>query len=185
MALKSEHIEDAYSQLRISGITVIPSPELQAKALNRLENMMAKFYGRNMCLGYNFEQTPDLSTESGVERKHWNMIATNLAVHLIPDFNKQVPPALNALASADYSTSSSIVAADNVRQVQPPDRMPRGSGNSYKFNHQNRYNYPDEIAPNMCESNVLSKDDIEDYTESFVAYLDSETISSYTIATRS
>jgi len=181
MALKSEIIQDAYSQLRISGLTVTPRPEDQATALSRLENMMSEMEGRNLCIGYNFEDTPNIGSQSGVDRKYQQMLATNLAVRLIPDFNKEVPQALVALASGSLSSAHSMYAADKARQTVQPSRMPRGSGNSYKFNGYNRF-YPEQNrTPAGCETNQIYLDDVQDYSESFDSYLDAETISSYTI----
>lgn len=175
MALKSDHINDAFNQLRISGITVNPSPSEQGKALTRLENMMAQF---RLDVGYNFEETPDLNTPSGVDREHHHMIGTNLAVRLIPDFNKQVPDTLFRQASGSYSASCSIVAAQNIKQVQPSARMPRGSGNHYRYDEHQKYN-PEPVV--LVDVNQLYLSDVNDYQESFTGYLAGETISSFTI----
>lgn len=179
MALKSDHINDAYSQLRISGITVNPTPANQQLALTRMENMLAQF---DFDVGYNFEETPDMNTESGVGRKHHHMIATNLAVRLIPDFNKQVPDTLMRQSMGAYSASVSAVAAENIKQVQPSSRMPRGSGNHRRYTPSNRYNTEPEVIKDAIP---LTVGDVEDYTESYSAYLDGETISSFTITVTS
>ena len=88
MSTKGEVINDAYSQMRISGLTVTPSPELQSKALSRLEAFMGELEINNVCLEYNFTQVPDPSDETGVIQPFFLMMSTNLAVRLVPDFNK-------------------------------------------------------------------------------------------------
>jgi len=182
MRLKVDIVNEAYKQIRISGLTVNPKPEFIETALNVLEGMMESLEdGRSMCLGYNFEELPDANTESGVKRSHFLMMATNLAIHLIPHFNKQVPQILYNLAASYYSTSSAIVARENIRQVQAPRTMPLGSGNTNKYNRYSRFNRPESLSPNDCETNRITVGEINDYSESFNAYLGSEIISSFTI----
>ena len=115
IATKVEIIIDAYSQLRISGITVQPTPEDLEVALMRLENMMAEWQTR-VCVGYNFEDNPDPNTEINVKRAFWHCLATNLAVRLIPDFNKAVPQVLMMQASSSYSAMSGSIALDRLNQ---------------------------------------------------------------------
>jgi len=185
MATKIEHIQDAYSQLRISGLTVQPSPADLDLALTRFENMMAELQdGRNLCLGYNFEESPDPATESGLDRYAYHFAATNLAVRLAPDFNKVIPQTLLAQASQSYSTVSAVIAAKNIRQVQAPSTMPVGSGNS-RYNNYYRYNTPSDQAVNNCDTKKLHTGDINDYLESFAAYLDGETLSLFTLTASS
>jgi hypothetical protein len=64
---KVDLISGAYSKLRISGLTVQPTPEDLELALTRLENTMAEIEGaRNICLGYNFEDQPDPNSVSNI-----------------------------------------------------------------------------------------------------------------------
>lgn len=183
MTIKIDRINDAYSQLRISGITVQPSPGDVRIALSRLENMMAEFFSRGICVNYNFEPNPDPSSLTNVVQAYWHMISTNLAIRLIPDFNKQAPPMLLAQASSSLSNASGRVAMDNARQVQYPRRMARGSGNTLRFNRWQRFQRPTKLPPNQCPTNKLIVDDVNDYQESFRAYLDdTETIASFTIS---
>ena len=58
MTTKIELINQAYSLIRISGITLDPSGEDISLALDRLETMAAEFYGRNIKTDYNFEEKP-------------------------------------------------------------------------------------------------------------------------------
>lgn len=181
MTDKATTINSAYSQMRISGLTVIPTPEDQELALFRLESMMAEFELRNICLHYNFEETPDPATDTGVVHGASHMMQTNLAIRLIADFNKVVPATLNQQAMQSLSTVSGWVALTNLRQVQAPRRMARGSGNTLRFNRWTRFERPTILPPNDCENNKMFADDIQDYVESFHAYLIGETIASFTI----
>ena len=136
---KIDVINGAYSQLRISGLTVQATPEDVMVALDRLEDMASEWASRNVNVGYYFEDEPDPDSIFGVERAYKQAFETNLAINLIPDFNKTVPQALAARASATYSTMSSSVA--HVCEVPYPSRMPRGSGNTFRYNRWRRF-YP-------------------------------------------
>ena len=181
MSTKGEVINDAYSQMRISGLTVTPSPELQSLALSRLEAMMAELEINNVCLEYNFTTVPDPSDETGVVLPFFLMMSTNLATRLV-DFNKVTPPALTAMASQSLSNATGWSAAQNVKQVQPSRRMPTGAGNNRTFARYNRFSRPIETPPISCDVIKMVVGDIGDYTESFKAYLDVETIASYVIS---
>jgi len=176
VATKIDHIISAYSQLRISGITVQPTAGHVVTALARLEDMMSELEAlRGVCVGYNFEDIPDANSPSGVERGMANAINKNLAVQLIADFNKVVPQALTSLANSAMSALVSFVVSRDTRQVQPSKRMPIGSGYRY-INRYYRYERPNERAPNKCTTNALKVDEINDYTEHFESYLEGETI---------
>lgn len=182
MKTKADIINDAYSQMRISGLTVDPSPEDTELALSRLENMMYQFISRNVVNDYTFEEVPDPNTQITTDPPHWHTLATNLAVRLIPDFNKVVPPALNAQASQSLDTSSGIIATELIRQVDYPARQARGGGNTLRYNRWQPYFRPEIQSPQDVTTNEIFIGDINDYEESFDNYLIGvETISSYTI----
>lgn len=182
MPTKADRINNAYSQMRISGLTVNPRPEDVTVALNRLEEMMSDLQGnRDLCLDYNFEISPDVNSQTNVTKNHWQMMSTNLAIRLVPDFNKAVPQTLMNQATQSLSSSTSFVMAETAREIQPSRRMPRGSGNTRYGNRWQRFNRVDELPPNECATNQMVIGDIQDFTESFRAYLNEETITSFTI----
>lgn len=180
MFTKIDTVQSAYSQLRISGLTVDPTPEDTLLALTRLEDMMALWYGLNVCLNYQFEDVPDPTTEHGVERKHHYTMATNLAVMLCPDFGKDVPPLLHTKASTSYNATSSMVAVSKLREVSYPSRMPRGAGNR-RFNRWRRHFPADPPPVTSCNNTVMFFGDVKDIVEPFSAYRLNEFIASYTI----
>lgn len=182
MTTKADVIREAYDEIRISGLTVDPNPSDQVMALSRLESMMAEyFHGQNLNVGYQFETTPQMSTLTAVPIQHKPMMVYNLAVRLIPAFNKQVPEILYRLATSSFSTSLGIVAGQNVRQIRPPRRMPRGSGNTYRTTPWMRYANPYPLPPNDAETNRIAKGETLIYQESFDAWLAGNTIDTYTI----
>lgn len=179
---KSEVINDAYSQMRISGLTVNPTPEELQIALTRLEAMMHQLASRNIDVDYNFEDTPDPSSLTNVEPYAWQMLSTNLAVRLIPDFNKQVPQTLLNQATASLSTVSGVSAKKFTQETQYPRRQARGSGNTLRYNRWNRFYRNPPFAPSNSATNYVNPGDINDYIESFNAYLnDGETINTFSL----
>lgn len=179
---KIDAIVDAYSQLRISGLTVEPTPEALETALDRLESMAAEWFERNICCGYQFEDEPDPNTPTGVRRGFKQAFATNLAVRLVPDFNKQVPATLFAQATQSLSNLSAVSAADRIKQVQYPSRMSRGSGNTLRYNRWARFYRLSGAAAANCKVNRMYIGDIGTFVEHFDAYLtDGETIASFSI----
>ena len=180
MTTKADLINGAYSLIRISGITIDPSGDDLTLALERLEDMAEEFAGRNIITDYNFEQTPATGSLHNLERKFWFAYKINLAVRLLPDFGKQATPVLMTQYQASFSFLSSNTAP--FREVSYPTRMPRGQANSQRSLRWSRFNVPESKAP--LEENTITMyiDDINSFSESFVAYLDSgETISSYAI----
>jgi len=178
---KIDIIQGAYSQMRISGLTVQPTPEDVNLALIRFEDMMEEFFGRGMCIGFNFEDVPTTTAPHGLARKYRQMAQTNLAVRMIPDFNKVVPQTLQAQAKQTYSFAIGAATLDNIRAVQAPRRMPRGSGNTLRYNRWQRFNRPASLPDNECKTINIIQGDINDYSESFEPYLEGETIVSFTI----
>lgn len=165
---KGSIINDAYSRLRISGLTVDPTPEDMEIGLSRLENMMSTLEARDVRLGYLFEDMPDPSTEHGVDGEHWEMMAANLAVRLAPDFGKAATQDLLLRAKSSMSDTYAITSALSARQVDAPRTMPIGSGNRRNFRYL-KYNRPLPQAPQY--SNTLVRGNVNDYEENYEAYL--------------
>ena len=180
MTTKAELINGAYSLLRISGITVDPSAEDNSLELERLEDMAEEFDGRNIQTDYNFEETPLVNSIHNLPRKFWFAYKSNLAVRLAPDFGKEAPPLLVSQQRAGFSFLSSFTAP--LKETRYPNRMPMGARNSLRTQSWRRYYNESAEAPLGKGTITMFIDDIRDFMESWVAYLDSgETIASYTI----
>jgi len=175
---KGDILNRAFSALRISGITVDPSPEDLELALSKLENMAAEFAGRNILTNYAFEDEPDPNAPHNMNRKFWHSYDVNLAVRLMPDYGKGQNPdvALIRQASAGISFLSSATAL--VKAVQYPSRMPMGSGSQ----RWSRFFKTQAEAPISYLTKTMYIGDITDFIEHFSSYLvDGEDISDYTI----
>lgn len=182
MSTKATTINGAYTQLRISGLTVNPTPANLQLGLSMLEQMMAEYYNSwNLNVGYVFEDVPDLNSLTGVELCYQSMMEMNLAVRLIPAFNKEVPQTLQTLASVSISNAIGMVAQANMRMIQPPRRMPMGSGNELRRPYNNRFSVPVPVPPVAPETNYIIQGEQFDYYEDFTTFLGTATIASYEI----
>ena len=179
--LKVDLITGAYDRLRISGITVNPGARENAIALRRLETMAARWFDKNICAGYNFEDNPDLNSDSGIPTKYQDAFESNLAFWLCADYGKTPAQTLVFEQQSTLSQISSSTAI--VDPVNYPTRQPRGSGNTLRYNRWQRFYRDEADAPISCETNKMNIGDIDDFTEHFDSYLISpETVSSYTIS---
>jgi len=184
--LKADIVNGAYSQLRISGLTVNPNPSDMNLALERLENMAFELVSRNINLDFNFapgDEDPDPNADHNVPRVYHHMLETNLALRLVPDFNKTIPIILERQASQAMANASGVSARENLREVQYPHRQPRGSGNTNtRGNRFQRFFRPAVLPPAGTSTNEMVIGDIDNYFESFSAYLDNgETIESFVL----
>jgi len=178
--LKGDLINNAYSRARISGLTVQPTPEDMAVALDRMESMAAEWDDRNICMGYYFEDSPDVNTPHNVPRKYWNAFETSLALRLLSDFGKE--PGSSLIREQRVTFSRLVSSTACPQETTYPQRQPIGSGNRRGFRYR-RFYTEDDTLPTSCGVNKMQVGEINDFIESFIYYLlSSEDISSYTIS---
>lgn len=181
MLLKSDIINETFSLLRISGLTVEASPADKALCLARLESLASELETRQVRLNYNFKEAPDVNDAAGIDLAYKYSVACVLAFRIFPDFGKGENPdqVLSRLASGGASYLASATAI--VTPVAEPTRQPSGSGNApYTRCHTFYKNTPE--APNKAVTKLMYLNDVDNFTESFSDYLKSgESISSYTI----
>ena len=178
--LKSDIINKAYDDLRISGLTTNATPDEIQTALIELESMAGEFRVRNMDANYNFEDIPDPSADSNIPRSFLNAYAAMLAARLTANFGKQLTPELDRKASAGCSLLSSSQAMTNT--VPYAARHPIGSGNTFRGFRFRRFYGPSNTSPASDSTNSMIAENINSYTEHFDSYLkDFEVIQSFTI----
>lgn len=183
---KADIINQALSMLRISGLTIDPTPEDTQLALTVLEGFAAELALKNMDGGYNFQDQPDAGDAVGVNRGFWTAYAASVAVRLCPAFGKQVPPELHMTANSAMSAMVSAIASDRMRKVQPSARTPLGSGNSRYWNG-GYYPQPQDTKA-LAGADVMFADDIVDLVAHFDAdldYVSNEFIDTFTITSDS
>jgi hypothetical protein len=174
--LKSDLIDEAYSLMRISGITTVPGAEEIESALSRLEAMGIEWAERGYCVGYMATEIPDAGDPSGIPQKHKYVFSLALAKRLLLDFGKELSP----LLQTELSQGVSWLAGDTVttQETPYPARMPRGSGSTLRFSRWRRYFQPEDEAPLGCDTYNLYLDDVDSYEENYIAYLnDGEEVS--------
>ena len=172
----------AFGMLRISGITRQPTPGDLEIGINTLEDMAAELESQNSGVGWNFEDEPDPNSWSGIKRCYWHAFKTNVAVRMIPFFGKTPAPALVAQASQAMSSLHTLAAAERMNQVEYPNRMARGSGNTNSHNRWARFYQQKVSAPNISNLRELFYGDVDDYVENFDSYLrDDEDIETFEI----
>lgn len=182
MYTKAEVINQAFDQLRISGITFIPSAAQTQKALGYLESMMAQWasaYAFNC--GYNFEITPNTASTCGPDLTFKDMMAANLAVRLAPSYGKEVPPSLDEQATMGFTAGLGIIAQLNSRMLLPPERMPRGSGNTFRLPWWNRFSTPIPRAPVAYSTEYIQQGETLNLYTDFSDVLQGATILAFTV----
>lgn len=182
VSTKSDILRGAFSQLRISGITVNPTAEDNVLALDRLEDMAQEWEGRNMCINFAFEDSPDPATVTGVDPKFNQALKTNLALRLVPDFGKDRADIVTLQTQATQSLSNLSALTARVNPTRYPDRMAVGSGNTYRWNRWVRYYRERPNVVVSCETQELQLNSKADYIATWADWLESgETITSFEI----
>lgn len=145
---KSETINQAYAKLRISGLTVEPTPEDIQIALYELDNMMLMWAGMGIDINYNMPMPTvnDTRVESNpddminVEPFAYSGIIASLALRMAPFFGAEEPQRLVREARSGLNVIRQHTFRDVT--VQYPNRMPLGSGNTLRGAYWNRFHYP-------------------------------------------
>lgn len=139
--------------------------------------MASEFQGRNICVGYNFEQTPDTSSLHNLDRQVWYAFETNLAMRLLADFGKEAPASLARNCAASMSFLSQVAA--DPQMLPYPSRMPIGRGNKY-YHRPWRY-YPVTESAEICDTTMIVGD-VDSFIEDYSAWLNNlEELTSFTI----
>ncbi len=180
--LKVEILNDAFSQMRINGLTRQPTPGDLELMLKRLENMAAEFNARNMDPGWNFEDEPDPNSVTNIQRAYFHTYATNVAVRTLPDFGMSATEDLRRQANQSLSFMSASIAANRVDEVFYSIRHPKGAGNDNYYNRWSRFYQDERAAANVSNLAEIFVDDVNDFNEQFNAYLrKDETVTSFDI----
>jgi len=176
---KGEHVIRAYAALRISGLTVNASNEDVITGLAELEDMMNEFRSRNICSSYVFEDDVDPNTDSEIASEFNNATQKCLALRLAPYFGKEASVSLQKQANQGLSNWSARSGKTNM--INPSNRQPRGSGNTFRFPNWVRFYRFENDAPISCDTFTLKVDEIDFFQVDFSEYLlDGATIVSFT-----
>ncbi len=183
MITKNELVVDAFEQLRISGLTVSPSPSEITSAVRRMDSMILSWQNQGLCLNYNnsegYSKTDPLQ-ESGIADSDALAVVLNLAKTLAPSYGQQIDRATLGEAKTAFEGLYSV----ELTMREPDTFQPTGAGNSvYGIRQQFSYQEPEISPPSDCSANNIFVGQIEFYTTDFADYLaevDGDTIASYT-----
>lgn len=173
-ALKSDIIDAAARELRISGLTSTLTPEETAAFLYELENMMAQLFSSGYDVGYVFTNEPDPADDLGVDRKYWPMMQTRLAMQMAPTFGLGTPSDLILKARQSYSNFLAVWNRENLQEMTPSRRFPRGSGNTMRNSRYRRFSRPEPQAGINSNKLSLRQGGIVDTSLDFAGFLNQE-----------
>lgn len=128
---KRQLVADAFGELALAGYDFDISPEEDAFALRKLNNMMATWSVQSLQLGFHMNASADaddLDEPSGLAQYAVEAVVQNLAIRLAASKGKTVPASTLRTAKAAYDALVSKVAAEQVQQQQLAANTPRGAG---------------------------------------------------------
>ncbi len=154
--------------MRISGLTVDPTPEDDVLALQIADDYAGELLGLGLDLNW---QQPleygdtDPADTSGLTNEMVGPFKKLLFVQLCSAFGKPVPVAVGVTASEGMRTLENIVVV--VPDAELPATLPFGSGNEFDYRDRKFY---DEPATNN-DALYVFKDDILNFSEDFRDWL--------------
>ena len=189
MITKNELVLDAYEELRISGLTVTPSPSEITSAIRRMDNMILNWQNKGICLSYNksagYSSINPLQ-DSGIVDTNAYAIVMNLAKTLAPAYGKT---AANETMSGAKDAYEGLFSRELTMREQTP-YLPTGGGESFFFGNRisgycfNYFQTFDKNAPDYCTTKDIFTGQIEFYRVDFNHYLnrvEGDTIASFTV----
>lgn len=136
---KGEIVLQTYVLMRISGLTVSPTPEDTEIALVSLERMILSYENNGLFLSYNKSESypsPDPDEESGLSDKSIQAVALLLFKNVAPAFGKAFPPELREEVDTAYRGLFETIPPIRIQNR----RQPAGAGQyPYCNGHGNLY----------------------------------------------
>ncbi|MES2320185.1 MAG: packaged DNA stabilization gp4 family protein [Pseudomonadota bacterium] len=127
---KQQLVDQAFAEIGLPVEVYNVGPDQMARALNRLDAMMATWYGAGIHVGYALASNPgdsSLAAESGLADITVEAVYLSLAIRLAPGRGKAVSPELRLAASQAYATLEKAAAAPLQQQFR--NNLPLGAGN--------------------------------------------------------
>lgn len=183
MIAKIDIVLAAYEELRISGLTSAPTPREVESAVRRLDNMMASWKNKNLCVSYipsASYSNIDPNEDSGINDTDMFAIVANLAKNLCAMFGK-IPNQQTIIdAKEGYDNLFSVVVVG--RESDP--YQPKGSGRSFGdgFTYRYKFQGSEQNAPDDCDTLDLKVGQTDFFSIDFTRYLlEDNIIASYTV----
>lgn len=156
---KRQFLELAYEEIGLAGYVFNLPPEQYAKALRRLDAMMAEWAVNGVQVGYPLAGSPQDSsedTEFDVPLFAVEPIYASLAMRLAQTVGKTPSPDTKRIAREGYETLCEQCI--EVPEMQQARRMPLGAGNKYWGWRFREYFRPRPAAPPNVDN--ITTDDI-------------------------
>lgn len=154
---KIDLIIGAYQLLRISGLTVDPTPEDVSIALNVMDDygaQLSTMYETGYIQPDEYNQS-DPNDQSGIDREIASAFKKMLAVELATFFGKEITRTLATISEkAERALQQHLVSVPNA---QNPATLPLGSGNEWDYRTDKFYPEPnnDDGAVDKFENEVF------------------------------
>lgn len=142
---KSDLVRDALTKLAIIDYDYDIDPAEFRTGLIAMEVMMASWDARGIKCGYIIAPTPEMAKaedDAGIPDIARRAIAYSLAIDIAPTYGKAITQEVAAGASSGMTDL--LAAIQYLPTVQYPRNMPRGSGNTLRFNRWNRFYRPQQ-----------------------------------------
>ena len=170
---KGDLISGTYSLMRISGLTVDPTPEDSTLALQVADDYAEELKGDGLDLKWqppaNYGESDPADT-SGLTTEMAGPFKKLLMTELVLAFGREITPTLSMIANKGMRALENIVVS--VPIANNPPTLPFGSGNEWDYNDRRFYSEP---AVNNDAYYGFSGD-IFNYTEDFSDWLVDETL---------
>lgn len=137
---KSDIVASALNKLAVTGFDYEIDPEELKAGVVALEYLMADWDARGIKIGYRFAADPEtanISDPCGLPDIGYRAVVYQLAIDLADTYGKQVTQSI--AAGANSAMTSLLSAIQFIPEMQYPNRMPRGSGNTLRWNRWNRF----------------------------------------------
>jgi hypothetical protein len=168
MISKGDLISGTYALMRISGLTVEPSPKNNEIALQVADDYAGELKGSGLDLKW---QQPaeygrsDPSDTSGLTVEMAGPFKKLLFIQLCANFGKDVPQSVAITAMQGMKALENI--SISVPDASNPPTLPFGSGNEFDYRDRKFYSEP----ANNEDALYVKKGEVLNYTEDFSQWL--------------
>jgi len=185
MITKNDIALGAFEELRVSGLTVTPSPSEITSAIKRLDSMILGWQNKGLCLSYirskEFSKV-DPNQDSGLNDVNVHAVILNLAKTLCPSYGKVLHPDTRSDARSSYL---GLFSSDLTMRESDP-YQPTGSGHSFGYGYNDRFRFQnaDKNSPENCDTKDIKVGETDFYQIDFNPYLNEvagDTISSFVV----
>jgi hypothetical protein len=170
---KASLVNGTYALMRISGLTVNPTPEDVTIGLQVADDYSQELLADGLDIGWQYPTeygVSDPDDNSGLTPQMAGPFKKLLYVQLCSYFGKEVPQTVAVTSMAALRTLEQLLV--NVPDAQNPPTLPFGSGNENDYRDRSFYNEP----PVNNNANYVFKGDIDEYSHDFSNWLVDETL---------